>query len=128
MEAVLPSAKRANFFCAWIKIYTLCSFADAMLGDPHLVSVFKSCLKRSTDQTNNFALLDLLLCCGEDEHDRILNELRKINHLGVTMAFYMRAASLYFFRNHREVDRNALRKLLTGIRKMEKGVSLPAIS
>jgi hypothetical protein len=90
--------------------------------------VFKSCLKRSTDQTINFALLDLLLCCGEDEHDRILEELRKINHLGVTMAFYWRVASLYFFRYHRDVDRAALRRLLAGIRKMEKGGALPAVS
>jgi len=72
--------------------------------------------------------LDLLLCCGEDAHERILSELRKTNHLGVTMAFYWRAASLYFFRHHRDVDRAALRKLLTAIRKMEKGVTLPAVA
>jgi hypothetical protein len=128
IEAVFASSKKAKFLCAWIKVYTLCTFADAMLGDPHLVSVFKSCLKRNTDQTTTFALLDLLLCCGEDEHDRILEELRKINHLGVTMAFYWRVASLYFFRHHRDVDRAALRRLLAGMRKMEKAVSLPAVS
>jgi hypothetical protein len=54
-------------------------------------------------------------------------ELEKANHLGVTLAFYWRVAMLYFFRFHRDVDRAALRKLLSEIRKMERDIDLPKL-
>jgi hypothetical protein len=104
----------------WMNIVMLCSFADEMLGDPHLVTIFRKRLKHSNSQTRTIALLDLLLCCGEDEHARILKELEKANHLGVVFAIYWRVAMLYFFRHHRDKDRGSLRKLLTDIRKMER--------
>jgi len=116
--ALLPDSKKIEFLSAWLRVITLCVTADAMLGDPHLVSIFRSSLKASKDQGTTFALLDLLLCCGEDENARILAALEKTNHLGVTMAFYWRVAMLYFFRYHRDVDRASLSKLMTAIRNM----------
>ena len=127
IAAVFADSKKIKYISAWLRVFTLCTTADFALGDPHLVSIFKSLIKVTEDQPKLFALLDLLLCCGEDEHERIINTLRSTNHLGVTMAFYYRVAVLYYFRHHRDVDRTALRKLLTSIRKMEWGVKLPAV-
>lgn len=125
IAAAMGDSKKLSFFSTWLKVITLCSLADEMLGDPHLVSIFRSVLRQNKDQTRTLALLDLLLCCGEDDHDRIIQELEKANHLGVTLAFYWRVAMLYFFRFHRDIDRAALRKLLSTIRKMERHIELP---
>jgi hypothetical protein len=125
VSAIVEKPRKVEFLSSWLSIVILCSFVDEMLGDPHLISIFRSRLKQSKELTRTLALLDLLLCCGEDEHERILTELKKANHLGVTLAFYWRVAMLYFFRFHRDVDRAALRKLLSGIRKMEQEVELP---
>ena len=125
--AIFPNKKTSGFLSAWLRVMLLCGMADEMLGDPHLVSIFRSALKQNKDQTRTLALLDLLLCCGEDEHTRIMAELEKANHLGVTLAFYWRVAMLYFFRFHRDVDRAALRKLLSEIRKMERDIDLPKL-
>ena len=125
IAAAMGDSKILGFFSTWLKVIMLCSIADEMLGDPHLVSIFRSVLRQDKDQTRTLALLDLLLCCGEDEHTRIMAELEKADHLGVTLAFYWRVAMLYFFRFHRDTDRAALRKLLSSIRKMERHVALP---
>lgn len=125
--ALFENSKSLEFISSWLRVIALCVLADVTLGDPHLVSIFRTLLNRSQDQVKTLALLDLLLCCGEDEHARVVATLEKTNHLGVTMAFYWRVAMLYYFRHHRDVDRAALRKLLTSIRKMERDVTLPKL-
>jgi hypothetical protein len=127
IAALVDKPEKLEFLSSWLSIAILCGIVDEMLGDPHLVSIFRSRVKQSKDPTRTLALLNLLLCCGEDEHDRILAELRKANHLGITLALYWRVAMLYFFRFHRDVDRTALRKLLSGIRKMERHLELPKL-
>jgi len=117
---VLETGKKAEFVAMWMNMVVLCSFADQMLGDPHLVTIFRKRLKQPTTQAKTIALLDLLLCCGEEEHALILTELEKANHLGIIFAFYWRVAMLYYFRHHRDKDRGSLRKLLLDIRKMER--------
>jgi hypothetical protein len=124
---VFDKSKQIEFLSAWISVLTLCSMADGMLGDPHLVSIFRSRLKQTKDPTRKLVILDLLISCGEEENKRILAELNRANHLGITMAFYWRVAFLYFFRFHRDVDRSALRKLLSDIRKSERGFELPKL-
>lgn len=117
---VLETTKKAEFLAMWLNVVMLCSIADEMLGDPHLVAIFRQRLKYSKSQPTTIALLDLLLCCGEEEHALILAELEKAKHLGVIFAFYWRVAMLYFFRHHRDKDRGNLRKLLSDIRRMER--------
>jgi len=125
--AIFENSGWRDFMSVWLSVMTLCGLSDEMLGDSHLVSIFRSGLKRSKDRTKTLVFLDLLLCCGEDENARILAELEKINLLGVTMAFYWRVAMLYFLRFHRDVDRAALRKLMADIRRMERGIKLPQL-
>lgn len=73
----MGESKRTNFISTWLSTVMLCSTVDEMLGDPHLLAIFKRRLKGCKDKTKMIALLDLLLCCGEEEHDSILEELRK---------------------------------------------------
>ncbi len=124
---LFEDSKKVEFLSAWIGMLALCSFADELLGDPHLVSIFRTGIKRSKSKSQMLAFLDLLLCCGEDENKRILESLQRANHLGITMAFYWRIAFLYYFRFHRDVDRSTLRKLLSEIRKMEPHLKLPKV-
>ncbi len=89
---LMETTKKAEFLAMWLNMLMLCSFADEMLGDPHLVTIFRKRLKHSKTQGKTIALLDLLLCCGEDEHALILSELEKAKHLGIVFAFYWRVA------------------------------------
>ena len=114
------SSNKSEFVATWLRIVLTCSFVEEMLGDPNLVVVFRRRLKASSSRTKTIALLDLLLCCGEEEYELVLAELQKAAHLGITFAFYWRVAMLYFFRFHRDTDRAALRKLLSDIRKLER--------
>jgi hypothetical protein len=125
--AVYQDSRKLDFLSAWLTIVMICGVADEMLGDPHLVSVFRGGLRRSKSRLRTLVLLDLLLCCGEDESKLIMQELENANHLGITLALYWRVAMLYYFRFHRDVDRNTLRKLLAQMRKMERGVNLPKL-
>jgi len=104
----------------WLNVLPEPEVRDRVMVDLFLVSIFRKRLKNSTTQTRTIALLDLLLCCGEDEHALILSELQKVKHLGIVFAIYWRVAMLYFFRHHRDKDRGNLRKLLSDIRKMER--------
>jgi hypothetical protein len=80
---IFDKPKRMEFLSCSISIAPLCGMLDELPGDPHLVSIFRSCLRESKDLMRTVALLDLLLCCGENEHERILLELKKANHLGL---------------------------------------------
>ncbi|SRR6266446_2037547 len=84
VAVAFEDSKKLEFLSAWLRVMTLCVMADTTLGDPQLVSIFKTLLKQSRDQAKTFSLLDLLFCCGEDEHSRIIATLEKTNHLGIS--------------------------------------------
>ena len=93
-----------------------------MVGDPFLLNVLRGMKKTAKTDEDRLQLLDLLLCCGDDVGDEIVATLKSIKSLDVTFAVYMRIVGIYYFRFHRDVDKNALRKLLKEIRISEKKV------
>jgi hypothetical protein len=116
-----------NFSGQWIRLYFLLQITDEMLGDPFFVAIFKRLLRKAKEDEEVLMVLDLVLCCGEDEYDLALKRLQEIGRPDITFALYIRVVSLYFFRFHREKDKTALRSLLKNMRKIEKSISLPAV-
>lgn len=114
---------------AWVRVYAMLGITDNMLGDPFLLTVFKSLLQKQKQSTDErLLLLDLLLGCGgEEEHKLILDTLKEMNRPEFSLAMYFRVVGIYFFRYHRENDKKNLRKLLAEIRKWHKFVTLPLI-
>jgi hypothetical protein len=120
--------KRVQQLASWLRMYMTLSHTDTLLGDPFLLPVFRNLLRKKLDDESYIMLLDLLLECGDENHDRITQTLRRINQPEITYAIYYRIVALYFFRFHREKDRKALRRLLKEIRKIHPFAALPTIS
>lgn len=112
------------------EVARLCQFlqlSDQMMGDPFLVNVFKGLLKSAKTDDEILAYVDLVLCCGEEDYSAVIEKLKSLDRPEMRFALYLRVAVLYFFRFHRASDKKALRHLLQGIRKMEKGIQLPHV-
>jgi hypothetical protein len=110
------------------RIFAQLQLADTMIGDPFLVEVFRTLLPNAKDEEELVMLLDLLLCCGEDDYAFIVEKLKTIKNPTYIVAFYVRVTVLYFFRFHRAKDKSLLRDLLKEIRKASKAVPLLPIS
>jgi hypothetical protein len=117
-----------TFMMEWFSFAFMLSISDDMIGDPFLVNVFRRLLTKSKDTEHILMLLDLLLGCGEEDYERVLQKLKDIDRVEVTFALYVRVVSLYYFRYHREKDRKALRQLLKQMRMLHKGLPLPRVA
>lgn len=127
LAVVIPQNKHGSFKIGWLKLYFEMSLADRMIGDPFLISVFKKLLNSSKTDSDRLMLLDLMLCCGEDDYELALKRLRSIKRGDLIFAFYLRVAVLYFFRFHRSEEKFKIRQLLRNIRKSEKDIDLPQV-
>ena len=117
---VFPDRKNLAFAASCSSLHAKLHIADRMVGDPFLLNVLRGMKKTAKTDEDRLQLLDLLLCCGDDVGDEIVATLKSIKSLDVTFAVYMRIVGIYYFRFHRDVDKNALRKLLKEIRISEK--------
>ncbi len=119
--------KRIQQVASWLRIYMALSHTDAVLGDPFLLTVFKDLLGQKLDDETRVMLIDLILGCGEEDHDIVLDALQQINRPEITYAIYYRVTALYFFRFHREFEKKSLRRLLAELRKIHPFAKLPAV-
>lgn len=111
----------------WLCLFFELQLTDKMIGDPYLEPTFKSLLKRKLNDDELLMLLDLMICCGSGEHKRLIEKLKEIKRLEVSLAIYMRIVALYFYRYHKPDERKTLRHLLGEIRLIHKGLVLPKI-
>ncbi|HEY1661696.1 MAG TPA: hypothetical protein VGI03_04695 [Verrucomicrobiae bacterium] len=124
IEAFFAESKKAKFDAIGARVFTQLMLTDRMIGDPFLVNVFKKMLGQAKSDEETLMLLDLLLGCGEDDYQLVVEKLRKIVSPELIVPFYLRVTVLYFFRFHRDKDRKALRELLKTIRRNTKSIRL----
>ena len=124
---IYDKSKKREFFTEWMRLYMALQFTDQMIGDPFLVNVFKGLMRDRKKSMYILYLLDLLLGCGEDEVDFVVEKLRAIDRVEVTFALYLRILGLYYYRYHKEREKRHLRQLMRELRAIHKGLELPAV-
>jgi hypothetical protein len=126
LALALPQREEMVFVAGWSGAYAQFHIADRMVGDPFLLNVLRKMKSLAKGNEERLQLLDLLLCCGDDVADDIVQTLREIGRFDVTLAVYQRVVVLYYFRHSRDVDKKSLQKLLRDIRALDKK-RLPAV-
>lgn len=124
---IFPDNRSLVFSAGWHAFYSELHIADRMLGDPFLVNVLRGMLSDARSHEEKLQILDLLLSCGEDVGQDVVEILRAVGRHDVNWAVYMRVATLYYFRFHKDVDRSSLRRLLREIRAADKTRLLPVV-
>lgn len=109
-------------------LYMCMIMSDALLGDAFLHEIFKGLLRRCKNSQERLVLTDILVACGCRPSAAYLSVIPKSNNrLADSIAVYFRLVSTYYFRFHKQEEKDALKETMKAVRKLAKGFQLPTV-
>ena len=101
---------------------------DMMIGDAFLLDIYKSLKQGDLSPSERLIITDLLVVCGGETPNSYNVQLSKNKDLADIISVYFRLVYIYYFRFHKEKDKDQLREAMKAIRKLTKGFTLPHVN